>query len=331
MKRLAGRLGNRARDLLFVPGSQQYWKQRLLGKAMALLYHRVAPRGEHGFLSEGGSPTITPEEFQQDIQFLEDLGARFLSFSDLRRGNFPSDREFAVLITFDDGFRDTYERGLHFLDSRRIPATVFQSSAMLDDGRLVAEHALYWHASQPGSCEELMRFARARGWVDAANPSPNPRALVGRWLQELPAAQLDELLLTLEPRMEDQAALARALYPEPGQLRSAAKAGHEIGSHGHGHYHRETIGASEFEADVRTSVERLAEVLGHAPASFSYPFNARVDGDQETCSKYFQQIATVDAHLIERACDPLALPRFTWPGHARNGLRHRRWLLTGRI
>ncbi|MCB1613397.1 MAG: polysaccharide deacetylase family protein [Xanthomonadales bacterium] len=329
MRRLAGRLGNRALDILFLPGSQRFWKQRLLGKVMALLYHRVAPAGEHGFLSEGGAPTITPEEFQRDIRFLEDIGARFLSFSDLRRGDFPSSREFAVTITFDDGFRDSYERGLHYLDSRRIPATVFQSSAMLGDGRLVAEHALYWHASQSGSCSDLIGFARARGWVGAEGE--NPRTMVGRWLQEVPAAQLDELLLTLEPRMEDQAALARALYPAPELLRRAKKAGHEIGSHGHGHYHRETLGALEFEADVRTSIARLGDVLGQAPTSFSYPFNARVEGDQETCSKYFQQIATVDAQLIDRDCNPLALPRFTWPGQARNGLRHRRWLLTGRI
>ena len=43
---------------LFVRSSQRFWKQRLLGKVMALLYHRVAPAVNTGSVEAG--PTITP-------------------------------------------------------------------------------------------------------------------------------------------------------------------------------------------------------------------------------------------------------------------------------
>ena len=125
-----------------------------------------------------------------------------------------------MTITFDDGFRDSYERGLHYLDSRRIPATVFQSSAMLGDADLLPNmRFIGMPANLVPARTSSASPVRVGGW----GRGREPRTMVGRWLQEVPAAQLDELLLTLEPRMEDQAALARALYPAPELLRRAKR------------------------------------------------------------------------------------------------------------
>jgi peptidoglycan/xylan/chitin deacetylase (PgdA/CDA1 family) len=317
-------------DLMFVPGSERIWRRRLLGKAMALLYHRVAPSGEHGFLVDGGSPTTTPEEFDRDISFLDGLGARFLTFADLRQGIFPSPNEFAVLVTFDDGFKDTYQRGLGYLNARGIRATVFQSSAMIaNERKLIAEHLLYWHASQPGWWDVLSRLLISEGWTNWLGN--DCRHTIWRLLHEAPQNTLQQIVTSLRTGLDDEAELCRAMYPTEQDLRDAKSQGHEIGSHGHEHLHRGTLDSDEFESDIRHSRSRLAEILGEPPRSFSYPFNARAAGDVERCSRYFSQVATVDAKLIDEHTNPLEVPRFSWPGAAVNEFRRRRWLLTGRI
>jgi peptidoglycan/xylan/chitin deacetylase (PgdA/CDA1 family) len=114
-------------------------------------------------------------------------------------------------------------------------------------------------------------------------------------------------------------------------LRRARESGHEIGSHGHRHYKRSSIDAELFEDELHRSSQRLAGILDQVPAAFSYPFNSYLPGDKDICARYFQQVATVDGEPIARSCNPLEIPRMNWPGPARNGLRARRWLWTGRI
>jgi peptidoglycan/xylan/chitin deacetylase (PgdA/CDA1 family) len=107
--------------------------------------------------------------------------------------------------------------------------------------------------------------------------------------------------------------------------------GHEIGSHGHHHCKRANIADVEFEQELVTSRAALREILGEEPRSFSYPFDSHLPGDAGICRRYFLTAATVAKRRIERDTDPMWLPRFTWPGPARNSLRMRRWLLTGTI
>ena len=76
----------------------------------------------------------------------------------------------------------------------------------------------------------------------------------------------------------------------------------------------------------------LTDILGEAPASYSFPFSNFGPGDAEICHTLFDVVATVERkRVIERPADRVLAPRFTWPGPARNSFRKRRWLLTGTI
>ena len=330
---LMRRLANRAKDLLFLPGTERYWCGRLRGKTMALVYHRVADPAEYPFLARGGTPVIRPEQLAREIEFLKSQGARFLTFADLRDGRYPDDGEFGIVLTFDDCFLDNYAAGLDVLDACGVKAVFFQSSGMVGASRLVPEHAFYWYAGQPETAPRLLGLAREAGWVDAAEADVRDfTGLANRWIWEVPAESINVVLARLREQFPGkEEALAKALYPKEEDLRRAVQAGHEIGSHGHDHLHRATLSADAFEQELIHSCERLAEITGHPPAAFSYPFNGHQTGDREICARHFEQAATVDCQPIERGSDPLALGRYSWPGQARNGLRLRRWLLTGRI
>lgn len=331
---LAGRLANRAKDLLFVAGTERYWRRRLRGRTMALVYHRVADPDENcSFLARGGTPVINPSELAREIGFLKDMGARFLTFADLRAGRYPSDSEFGIVLTFDDCFLDNYTTGLDVLDECGVKAVFFQSSGMVDADKLIPEHAFYLYADLPETALRLLELAHESGWPGTAEADVlNLPPLAARWILEVPVDSLKNVLAQLREQFPGrEEALAQALYPKKDHLLHAIETGHEIGSHGHDHLNRSTLSADAFEQELIRSRERLAEITGHPPAAFSYPFNGHQAGDREICARHFHQAATVDQRPVERSSDPLALGRYSWPGQLPNELRMRRWLLTGRI
>lgn len=325
-----GRVANRARDLLFLPGTEHLWRAKLKGRVMALVYHRVDAPENHAFLARGGVPVIRPEALEAELAALRRYGARFLTFTDLRRGHFPDPDEFGVVITFDDGFRDNYTLGLEVLGVLGIPAVFFQCSGMIGGRHLLPEHALYWFADHPETAPLLLEAARVAGWPAAGEAGAGLISQAGRWIRAVPARRLVVGLEAARARspMEEP---AEEIYPDEEDLRRAARAGHEIGSHGNDHLHRSTLDAAGFERELALSRNRIEKAVGMRPAAFSYPFSGYQPGDREICGKYYDQAVTVDERMIDRESDLLALPRFTWPGPARNGLRLRRWLLTGKI
>ena len=116
---LLPRLANRARDVLFLPPFDPYWRRRLNGKVLCLLYHRVDHPGRVPFLDRFGVPPIPPKTLLNELSFLKMQGAHFLTFSDLRHGYFPRRNQFGVIVSFDDCLRDMYTSATGVLEWRR--------------------------------------------------------------------------------------------------------------------------------------------------------------------------------------------------------------------
>jgi len=368
---LVARLANRSKDyLLFNPALEGRWLRRAKGKVSALLYHRVDAPDGHAFLARGGSPVIDPEAFRADMAFLVRSGARFFTFGELGAGAFPAPDEFGVAICFDDCFADNYTTGVDVLRSFGIRATFFQSTAMVDAQALIWEHRLYWHTRDDAHAAALAAvaatvLARAASETATGEPAvpaqrpevpagetgaaatPAQRLEVPAGVAAIPAQRLVELLREAVPletclrvleaadrelgEASEMAEAARRIYPTAAQLRAARSLGHEIGSHGHRHCKRTGISTAAFDRELAHSRAVLEDLLGEPPRSFSYPFDSHLPGDADVVRRYFSTAATVAKRRIERGADPLWLPRFTWPGPARNAFRQRRWLLTGTI
>lgn len=323
------RLANRLKDAAFVPPLDRWWRARMRGRIACLLYHRVGEPEELPFLTRGGSPVIRARQLERELGALARLGARFGTFADLRDGWFPGPREIGVIVSFDDGFRSTYEAGLEVLQRVGVPAVFFQTSGLVSTRELIWEHALYWFTRD---ARAQARFAElARGWPAA---TASPAGAAAGLAERLSGPRIEELLVEARASLGDAAeerALAARAYPSAELVLRARDLGHEIGSHGHAHYRRATLDDAAFEADLARSVRTLTDLLGAPPAAYSYPFDSHRPGDEAIVGRYFRQAATVAKRPIERHTDPLWIPRFTWPGHPRNALRERRWLLTGTI
>ena len=56
------------------------------------------------------------------------------------------------------------------------------------------------------------------------------------------------------------------------QIRDLERHGIEVESHGHAHINYEESDPDEIEADLRTSIDRLTEVVGRSPRYLAYPY-----------------------------------------------------------
>ena len=101
----------------------------------------------------------------------------------------------------------------------------------------------------------------------------------------------------------------------PEELLETERAGIRIESHGSAHIKYWEANASEVEADVRSSTERLTEVLGRQPRYLAYPFGPT----SEEASKVVERCGLEAAFTLERPHrGPFAFER-VWI-HPRHGL-----------
>jgi len=329
-----GRALNRARDLLFLEPLEELWWKRREGTVTMLVYHRVGDCADTQFLTSAGSPVIEPDTLGRELSFLREKGARFLTLRDIREGRFPERPEVGVVVTFDDGFKDNYVNGLPVLEALGIKAVFFQSTALVDAPTLIWEHALYWYAAQPALLADFKQLLRSELTRPPVDMDWSGMDWIGRLRDEVPAQDLERLLEIAGSRLggkEEMEKLAAKIYPCADDLKRAADAGHEIGSHGHRHYRRDAIDAAAFEDELSHSVKTLETITNQAVGAFSYPFSSFADGDDEITGRFFEQAAVVDGKHITRHSPPLRLSRCSWPGAQRNRLRERRWLLTGSV
>jgi peptidoglycan/xylan/chitin deacetylase (PgdA/CDA1 family) len=103
---------------------------------LILLYHRVAAPGTDPQLL-----SVTPERFAGHMAYLS-RDFEVVSLRELvERKSKAGHRSRVVAVTFDDGYADNLSQAKPILESFRVPATVFVSTAALETGS-----ALWWDA-----------------------------------------------------------------------------------------------------------------------------------------------------------------------------------------
>lgn len=97
-----------------------------------LLYHRVAESPRAG---EGPTLNVTPRHFRRQIEGLLRYGYTFWPLREAveRARDGRSLPEKAAVITFDDGYQSVYLNAWPVLSELRVPATVFVTTAFVDD------------------------------------------------------------------------------------------------------------------------------------------------------------------------------------------------------
>lgn len=128
-KALAALTANRSGLL----NSYAFLRRKLTKSQVAILmYHRVCPQIDSWTLEP-----LSPREFERQIEYFcrsyELLALNQLVAYICQRKTLP---EKAVVITFDDGYRDNYLYAYPILKKYRVPATMFLTTGYIGKGRL---------------------------------------------------------------------------------------------------------------------------------------------------------------------------------------------------
>jgi len=241
------------------------------GVLRILGYHRVCdPNGD----PLNGDPNVisaTPSGFADQIRVLArhyaPVGWPELEAS-LEHGR-PLPRK-AVLVTFDDGYRDFLTHAAPVLKAHRVPAVLFVPTAFPGTGRRFWWDEVWQQVSQAAAIT-----------VDIAGIGAVDLRLAGaRW------QLVRQIVRQLRP-LRPEAIQARinelrvALGATPGgpasvltwaELRDLMGQGVTIASHGCSHASLPALTVDEIRADIEQSQRDLRRELGAAPGVFAYPF-----------------------------------------------------------
>ena len=249
-------------------------------------------------------------------------------FQALRSENAP--RGLAAL-SFDDGYRDNWERLRPILEATGARATVFLEGRPLTERKVSWSHQFFWLIHQRGvpATEIAQELARRGGHafpqaaLVAAADGPGDAArkeyLVKRILKyDCEAGLRDEVLreLFLE-RGGDEARLCDELYMDLDMAQELQAQGIELGGHTYSHEVlaslSEALAAREIDRGERALVEcGLRTANGHPP-SFAYPYGRRWDfreAESQAVERAGYGLAvTTHPGVVTRASDPWRLPR----------------------
>jgi peptidoglycan/xylan/chitin deacetylase (PgdA/CDA1 family) len=182
----------------------------------------------------------------------------------------------ALLLTFDDGYRDNYDNAYPILLRREVPAAFFVATGHMDSGEL-----LWWDlataliSEAPAAVLDLPllgpvalsgpdgRAALARRWVSEAKLLPNTARLEA----------LDSLAHSLPVTSTPRSSVAMSW----SQAREMMGAGMAFGGHTRTHPILSRMAPDEARQDIADGLNRIREELGRAAVAFAYPNGGSAD------------------------------------------------------
>lgn len=267
-----------------LPGVATAWRRRTIGpRALVLAYHRLLPEGTQTWSHPG--IIVSPGTFERHMRLLR-REFRVLSFDEFER-HVTTRTPFepaSCLVTFDDGWFDTYTAAWPILRAHGIPAVVFLPT------RYVGSHETFWQEElsrllcdaaavmrdEPGQAPALAA-ALARCGLDQLRPlmrAGDPDALVEavRAMKMNPAFVPGEAIAVLRNTLGSRAERPHEdRFMTWDQVREMARGGITFGAHGHTHRILSTLPPAEAAEDVATARRIIEREVGSPVRSMSYP------------------------------------------------------------
>lgn len=172
-----------------------------------LAYHRVVDHAASGFLGFVQNASASPESFAEQMRL---VAAEYdpISISDVADavdGRLLPDR--ALLVTFDDGYRDNYDVALSTLTEYSIPAVVFLATDHIGSDDPFWWDRVAWMFDTTGPGEKVLPVLGQASWESTGEVAERWIAAV-KSLAELEKKvaidQLDEVLVAPEVALDER-------------------------------------------------------------------------------------------------------------------------------
>ena len=281
-----------------------------------LAYHRVVEGPWDDFLFDEQIISATPKAFEAQMKWAK-RSFEVLSFRDLevcdREGRPWPER--ALIVTFDDGYRDNYTHAFPILKELGLPATIF-----LTTGHIGVEKLFWWDAIAFCFKKTPLRAASLPELGETVFPltsSQERRKAIDAalaWAKTAPEAVRQDFVANLPAAlgMEMPDDVAAGMHLTWDEVREMAKHGIELGSHTVTHPILSRVEAPQLRHETFQSKATIESEVGQPVLSFAYPAGTRQRRDEaahaaiEECGYHF---AVVYDEGVEQHPDRTAMPR----------------------
>lgn len=254
-----------------------------------LMGHNVGHPAATDYLP--GHMKLAEKRLERLLRFLTSAGYRTITLGamaeSLAAGEVPKD---AVVLTFDDGYRDNHDILLPILKRHNATATVFVQTGPMK-GRLNWLHHSFWvlHKVGPqrlgGLISDAIDKAHLRDDLSRlpADPVAAEYQLKRLLKYEVAAEDRDRILARIFAEQGgDDGELAASVYLDPDQCRALDAAGIELGAHTVNHLILSSLEPGRQRKEIEGSLRDLQSWLGHEVTSFAYPYGRTWDYDAHT-------------------------------------------------
>ena len=291
-----------------------YARLRRRVQATILMYHSVPGPEAAPWIDPANA--MAPEVFARQMEFLA-RRRRVISLSalvnELRAGAEPHSG--TVVITFDDGYRDTLDVAAPILASHGLPATLYLPTALVTRGETPWIDRLYtavrWRRRNEAvlnggpplrfglNGEGMSSYRVLKSVLIVSGPEQREAAL-GALESELDAARRP-------PRQTmtwDEVRTLRDRFPL-----------FEIGVHSANHLDMTSCSPDVAADEIRRCIEETRRELGVTPLHFAFPYARSSAPVRQMVADAGLSSGVVSAPdpVVRPGCDPWALPRVMSP------------------
>lgn len=233
-------------------------------------YHRLGDHSHAQF--DRALYSAGQEEFARQVQFLK-RNYDVVRVGDLDQALRHSGR--AVMITFDDGYRDNFDFALPVLIQENVPATFFITSGFIDGGPVAWWDEIAWmvRTSTQTVLHALVPCNTQIPLASSEDREQTIRTLLKAY-KNLPADQtvgfLDQLAdVTGSGRCPRS--MAQDIWMNWDMIREMDRQGMDIGGHTVSHPVLSNTDFDTQHSEIIGSKHRIETELGHPITAFSYP------------------------------------------------------------
>lgn len=315
-----------------------------MGQALILVYHRLGER-----TVDPWGLCVSPAHFDEHLAAIRRYARPQRLAQLFRGGELSAIPPRSVVVTFDDGYADSYRLGRPLLEKHDVPATVFVVS-----GRIGCTQEFWWDELErlllePGNRPPSLRLTiggRIHEWAlgettrvatnrrpedqtwkawDQDHPTPYHSLYRALWLllqtlSERERSRILEDLRTWAGCTSEARPSHRILSVEElGALAEGELV--EIGCHTVTHPVLSTLPVGSQREEIQQSKRFLEGVLNRKISAFAYPYGQRTDYTPETTELVRQAGFTCAcsnfAGVVRKGADPFQLPRLQvrdWDG-----------------
>jgi peptidoglycan/xylan/chitin deacetylase (PgdA/CDA1 family) len=283
-----------------------------------LAYHRVLDDQVNSFAFDKDVISANSEDFYQQMKFVS-RHFEVISFADLHQcerenRNWP-DR--ALIVTFDDGYKDNYTHAYPILKAFHIPATIFLVTGHIGQNKLFWWDAIAYCVKQtklaakdfPAIAEQPLQL------TDQREKELAIQRILG-WIKQVPDEVSRQFVARLPEELEVEMpeGVSQGMHLSWDEVKEMAENKIEFGSHTVTHPILANVGEEQLESELFESKKTIEQNLNKEILALSYPVGRKTKFNrltqQAAAKQGFRYAVSYEEGLVfQQGYDRYAMPR----------------------